>query len=1263
MKGLGPIHEQVVAEPLTFIVFRGKDCVGLCEATVEEIGATGMHGLLCELWSLKSAVTTTTLRNSERLRPLSTVTTTTGTEEDSPVVDLLVEEELQPPSAEEPSADDSPANLRSINKSIIPSRVLEPSVDGPADDEHDFAPLHLRIFDVASIWNAIPATASIDALPTTRMTPTKSLRRTLSGPRIRGRAKSVDLRGIEGVEHDDDPRETLWMTWYKAWQWGLTQDEKLLVLANKAPATVRGRLENAVVRSLAFCDDFLHNGHSSGVNVVVQAPSATARSVRAEGGRRSGKVAGAIAEGFATVATGGGDGVINIWRVYSGAADKAAAKLRTPQVTRVPNSKRSMLPWTCMVTADATSNKRLDQWLREWGKLERRKRGGREGGGGGGGGRGRGKGARRSTGRAASVAEKVKARGDAADASGGKRKAVEKYATAFSWMNDDDPWMKLLQDHHARPFFQDDIVQIRPLNTNEVDIARVVSASPLELEYLTGRKQGQSRNKVEEHASIDLVSALASTQISLAWDSDATQGPLREYSGRWTYLLTPPSVDYTAMRVFHVGDIVWMDGDELACVVQPLVDFSVPFTAVSPLKGFGGRTWSVDDESRATATAQVQQFCRRVEHRILDAVQRTAGSTDDAALNRLVKMCRAASKVRSAAAELRSRRAEGSDAQEKLADLEAFLSDACFPRRPVTVQEERVSRVIQCTKPEFNELVADAKANPVVATVAAVVAEDGGADGAGTASDQPPILRVKLRMVMKKLNFDSTAEEAAERDARRRIRRIIESNAAPTTPRAPGAAKTVPLIAVLAVLIGHGNLWGDSKERKLRAMDVFAWLLSAAGVEADVDADGVVAAPSRCLDASPDIDATVDADAETSEVSAISLMTLRNLFAKPFLATRRINADPNSNLNRELMMLNTAADDVDDADAAQWTESLKQFVVLRERADSRDSTTSVGMDPGSAAAARHGNISEITRRQFIDWYLFSVVNRHSMDDYCRAISTMMASTPGYLTTQRVVFADGRMRTVHLGSNTTLSATKDRDAVQLRSATHCLRWVAVDDGAAAAAAGSSGSSVAKSSKLKRISADPFTCAARLRLLSKLQKYLAETAVAGIICDNDDAIADVAADSAGGAVDRDTAIYERLQSFAALQSQLDRLIELCASNRTERALDAAIASSTHHLKGVCHILSKEDRQKILDLVHASMTALQRPPPGRRHVMRLQSRNASVTTLVAEDSMHVISGGNEGIIERWNIVDGTCTRCWRGTIARLPLCRALHSLISAP
>ena len=122
---------------------------------------------------------------------------------------------------------------------------------------------------------------------------------------------------------------------------------------------------------------------------------------------------------------------------------------------------------------------------------------------------------------------------------------------------------------------------------------------------------------------------------------------------------------------------------------------------------------------------------------------------------------------------------------------------------------------------------------------------------------------------------------------------------------------------------------------------------------------------------------------------------------------------------------------------------------------------------------------------------------------------------------------------------------------------------------------------------------------------------------------------------------------LHSFVLLQRHTDALIALCA---TTRAFDAVAQSVRALVPSLLHTIGASQEKLVLvdvmRVTHAAMAAMQRPSPARRRQWRLHSQNSSVTALVPIGAQ-LLSGGNRGCIERWNLIDGTCTLRWRGAL----------------
>ena len=166
------------------------------------------------------------------------------------------------------------------------------------------------------------------------------------------------------------------------------------------------------------------------------------------------------------------DGVINVWRIYGREAAPRAAQLRALRRQRIPLSRRATIPWTSVVVGDETSNRRLGDWLRAWGALER---------------------ARLPRGEAgdaarASALSKNKKREHANQARA--RTATQQrpprdmrdYTSRdeeidpFEWMSEGDAWFNLLWAHKTEPFFAGDLVRVGRNGSTEEDYARVVNA-------------------------------------------------------------------------------------------------------------------------------------------------------------------------------------------------------------------------------------------------------------------------------------------------------------------------------------------------------------------------------------------------------------------------------------------------------------------------------------------------------------------------------------------------------------------------------------------------------------------------------------------------------------------------------------------------------------------------------------------------------------------------------------------------------------------
>jgi hypothetical protein len=298
--GLGPFDESRVGERLTFAVIRcdGDVSIGVCAASVAEVAATGAHGLALFIAPLDAGVDAT----------------------------------------------------EGLGRSLSLAGAKLEGSGAPAAPEA--SAMSVRIFDVAAMWEAELAQAREGGCGSLGWRSQRG--RLKRSSRLRQRKAS----GSGSFSIDASTASGGAAAWAanaidRSWKWGLSKLDEPLLLANASPVTVRGRIENAVIRSLFYSSDVLHNGHASGINVVADI-TAAARAASA-----ASRPTAAHAASGTSVATGGVDGVINVWRVFGREAPPHAALLRVRRQRRIPHSKRTTMPWTSLVVGDETSNRRL----------------------------------------------------------------------------------------------------------------------------------------------------------------------------------------------------------------------------------------------------------------------------------------------------------------------------------------------------------------------------------------------------------------------------------------------------------------------------------------------------------------------------------------------------------------------------------------------------------------------------------------------------------------------------------------------------------------------------------------------------------------------------------------------------------------------------------------------------------------------------------------------------------------------------------------
>ena len=154
------------------------------------------------------------------------------------------------------------------------------------------------------------------------------------------------------------------------------------------------------------------------------------------------------------------------------------------------------------------------------------------------------------------------------------------------------------------------------------------------------------------------------------------------------YLL-PPLVgeDASALNIFNVGDVVWTAANQLACVLEPIVRFAVPFAPTSPLPGVSGE--AAHAVASASANADADRFCAAIKRRMLSAVQRavlnvrSTSEQRDMEVRALIMKARRAYELHAVHSErnalVAAESARGGRGQNE--------ADACFPCRPVTALE------------------------------------------------------------------------------------------------------------------------------------------------------------------------------------------------------------------------------------------------------------------------------------------------------------------------------------------------------------------------------------------------------------------------------------------------------------------------------------------------------------------------------------------------------------------------------------------------
>ena len=171
--------------------------------------------------------------------------------------------------------------------------------------------------------------------------------------------------------------------------------------------------------------------------------------------------------------------------------------------------------------------------------------------------------------------------------------------------------------------------------------------------------------------------------------------------------------------------------------------------------------------------------------------------------------------------------------------------------------------------------------------------------------------------------------------------------------------------------------------------------------------------------------------------------------------------------------------------STQWAAHLEHFVLLRQSAAS-DSECASSHGASSHGAVLHG----LAPDQFVDWYVFSVVNRHSTLDYCRAAWTTSTRGLKYFNpTQRVLLADGSVASVHLGKTTMRATDEHKRSSLLCAGTHRLCWAVAED--------------EEQSGDGEVPLLAFTCSGREALAAAIRAALADAAVRVCNVPNSDA----------------------------------------------------------------------------------------------------------------------------------------------------------------